>query len=50
MLHLLRKIEHGKVRVSFCLAAKRDGTKLKPHVVVAVAKRESKILHEEHKR
>ena len=50
-LHLLHMtIEHGKVRVSFCLAAKSDGTKLKPPVVVGVAKRDSKGLHEEHTR
>ena len=47
---LLKTIEHEKVRVSFCLAAKSNGAKLKPSVVVAVAKRESKSLHEEHKR
>ena len=47
---LLKTIEHEKVRVSFCLAAKSDGTKLKPPVVVGVAKRDSKGLHEEHTR
>ena len=35
---------------SFCLAAKSDGRKLKPLVVVGVAKRDSKGLHEEYKR
>ena len=39
-----------KVRVSVCLAAKGDVTKLKPFVVFAGAKRESKALHEEYKR
>ena len=39
-----------KNRVSVCLAAKGDGTKLKPFVVFAGAKRESKALHEEYKR
>ena len=33
-----------------CLAAKGDGMKLKPFVVIAGAKRESKALHEEYKR
>ena len=41
---------HEKVRVSVCLAAKCDGTKLKPFVVFAGAKHESKALHEEYKR
>ena len=47
---LLKIIEHEKVMASFCLAAKSDGRKLKPLVVVGVAKRDSKGLHEEYKR
>ena len=39
-----------KVRVSVCLAAKLDGTKLKPFIVFGAAKRESKSLHDEYKR
>ena len=35
--------------VSVCLAAKVDGTKLKPFVVFHAAKRESKSLDEEFK-
>ena len=35
--------------VSACLAAKADGTKLKPFVVFRSAKRESKMLDEEFK-
>ena len=46
----LKTTGHEKVRVSVCLAAKGDGTKLKPFVVFAGAKRESKALHEEYKR
>ena len=41
---------HEKVRVSVCLAAKLDGTKLKPSNVFGAAKRESKSLHDEYKR
>ena len=36
--------------MSVCLAARGDGTKLKPFIVFAGAKRESKALHEEYKR
>ena len=43
----LKTTSHEKVRVSICLAARGDGTKLKPFVVFAGAKRESKALHEE---
>ena len=39
-----------KVRVSVCLAAKLDGTKLKPFIVFGAAKRESKLLYDEYKR
>ena len=45
----LKTTYHEKVWVSVCLAAKGDGTKLKPFVVFAGAKRESKALHEEYK-
>ena len=38
---------HEKCIVSVCLAAKTDGTKLKPFVVFHAAKRESKSLDEE---
>ena len=40
---------HEKVRVSVCLAAKLHGTKLKPFIVFAAAKREAKSLHHEYK-
>ena len=40
---------HGKVRVSVCLSAKADGTKLKPMIVFGGAKRESKALNGEFK-
>ena len=46
----LKTTGHEKVRVSVCLAARGDGTKLKPFVVFAGAKREAKALHEEYKR
>ena len=38
------------VRVSVYLAAKGDGTNLKPFVIFAGAKRVSKALHEQYKR
>ena len=38
------------VCVSVCLAAKLDGTKLKPFIVFGAAKRESKSVHGEYKR
>ena len=37
----LKMTSHEKARVSVCLAAKADGTKLKPMVVFKGAKRES---------
>ena len=40
---------HEKVRMSVSLAAKGGGTKMKPFIVFAAAKRESKALHEEFK-
>ena len=46
----LKTTGHEKVRVSVCLAAKGDGTKLKLFVVFVGAKRKSKALHEEYKR
>ena len=45
----LKTTEHEKVRVSVCLSAKADGTKLKPMIVFGGAKRESKALNEEFK-
>ena len=38
----LGRTEHEKCMVSVCLAAKADGTKLKPFVVSRAAKKESK--------
>ena len=35
--------------MNVCLAAKGDGTKMKPFIVFAATKRESKCLHEEFK-
>ena len=46
----LKTTGHEKVKVSVCLAARGDGTKLKLFVVFAGAKHESKALHEEYKR
>ena len=40
---------HEKLRVSVCLTAKADGTKLKPFIVFKGAKRESKALNDEFK-
>ena len=45
----LKTTGHEKVRVSVCLSAKADGTKLKPMIVFGGAKRESKALNEEFK-
>ena len=45
----LRKNRHEKCMICVCLAAKADGTKLKPFVVFCAAKRESKSLGEEFK-
>ena len=45
----LKTTGHEKVRVSVCLSAKADGTKLKPIIVFGGAKRESKALNEEFK-
>ena len=43
----LKKTEHENCIASVCLAAKVDGTKLKPFVVFCATKRESKPLDEE---
>ena len=43
----LKTTGHEKCMVSVCLAAKADGTKLKPFVVFRAVKRESKSLDEE---
>ena len=45
----LKTMGHEKCMVSVCLAAKADGTKLKPLIVFRAAKRESKALDEEFK-
>ena len=45
----LKTTGHEKVRVSVCHAAKSDGTKLKPFLVFAKAKRESRSWYEEYK-
>ena len=45
----IKSTGHEKVRVSVCLAAKLDGTKLKSFTVFATVKRESKSLHDEYK-
>ena len=41
----LKTTGHEKCMVSVCLAAKADGTKLKPFVVFRAAKRESKSIY-----
>ena len=46
----MKSTGHEKVCVSVCLAAKLDGTKLKPFIVFGAAKRESKSVHGEYKR
>ena len=43
----LKTTGHEKLMVSVCLAAKADGTKLKPFVVFRAAKRVSNSLDEE---
>ena len=45
----MKSTGHEKVCVSVCLAAKLDGTKLKPFIVFGAAKREAKSLHDEYK-
>lgn len=46
----LKTTGHEKSRVSVCLAAKADGTKLKPMVVFKGAKKEVAALNQEFKR
>ena len=46
---LMKSTGHEKVRDSVCLAAKLDGTKLKPFIVFGAAKIESKSLPDEYK-
>ena len=46
---LLKTNGHEKVMVTVSLAAKADGTKLKPSILFRSAKRESKLLDEEFK-
>ena len=45
----LKTTGHEKSKVSVCLTAKADGTKLKPFIVFPGAKRETKQLNEEFK-
>lgn len=45
----LKTTGHEKTKVSVCLAAEGDGTKLKPFIVFPGAKRESKALNDEFK-
>ena len=45
----LKTTGHEKSKVSVCLTAKADGTKLKPFIVFLGAKRETKQLNEEFK-
>ena len=44
---MLKTTGHEKVRVSVCLAAEADGSKLKPFIVFAGAKRESAALNKD---
>ena len=46
----MKSTGHDKAHVLLCLTGKGDGTKCKPFIVFAGAKRESKSLHEEFKR
>lgn len=43
----LKTTGHEKVRISVCLTAKADGSKLKPFIVFGGAKRESEALNKE---
>ena len=45
----MKSTGHEKCRVSVCLTAKADGSKLKPFIVFKNAKRETKALSEEFK-
>ena len=49
MLSRLKTTGHEKSKVSVCLTAKADGTKLKSFIVFPGAKRETKQLNEEFK-
>ena len=44
---MLKSAGRHKVRISICLTAKADGTKLKPLVIFGGAKRECKELNTE---
>jgi len=46
---MLKSTGHEKVRISVCLTAKADGSKLKPFIVFGGAKRECKELNTEFK-
>ena len=43
----LKTTGHEKVRISVCLSAKADGTKLKPFIVFGGAKHETEALNKE---
>ena len=45
----MKSTGHEKVRVSVCLEAKLDGTKLKQFILFGDAKREPKSLYDEYK-
>ena len=45
----LKSTSNEKVRVSVCLTAKADGTKMKPFIVFKGAKRESAAINDEFK-
>ena len=45
----LKSTGNEKVRVSVCLTAKSDGTKLKPFIVLKGVKREAALLNENFK-
>lgn len=45
----LKTTGHEKCMLSVCLAAKADGTKLKPLIIFRAAKRKSKALEKEFK-
>ena len=44
----IKSTGHEKVHASICLAAKLDGTKLKPFIVFGAAKKELKSLQDEY--
>ena len=45
----MKTIGHKKTKVSVCLTAKADGTKLKPFIFIPGGKRKTKFLNEEFK-